>query len=102
MAAAPDGGSHSVNFAVVSRNAKEVRLCLARRGPDGAARGFMEVALDPLLNRKGDVWHARVDGLRDLASLCWGWRADADISWDMSNRFHPGTPPCSLKRHGGC
>jgi len=50
----------------------------------------MEIALDPLVNRTGDVWHACVASLRDVATLCYGWRADADISWDAGNRFHPG------------
>jgi hypothetical protein len=53
----------------------------------------MEIALDPLLNRTGDVWHACVASLRDVSSLCYGWRADADISWDAGNRFHPGWQP---------
>jgi len=42
----------------------------------------MEIALDPLLNRTGDVWHACIASLRDVGTLCYGWRADADISWD--------------------
>ena len=57
---------------------------------DGSSKGNMEIALDPLQNRSGDVWHASVASLRDVASLCYGWRADADISWDAGNRFHPG------------
>jgi hypothetical protein len=35
----------------------------------------------------GDAWHIMVEGLRDIGSLAYGWRADAaDIS-----RFYPGT-----------
>lgn len=34
----------------------------------------------------GDAWHIMVEGLRDVGSLVYGWRADAaDIS-----RFYPG------------
>lgn len=60
---------------------------------DGQAAGCLEIALDPLVNKMGDVWHCAVEGLKDLESLCYGWRADADISWDSGNRFHPGPPP---------
>lgn len=65
-------------------------LIIARRGSDGSSSGFLEIALDPLVNRTGDIWHTRLDGLKDLGSLCWGWRADAHVSWDLGNRFHPG------------
>lgn len=58
---------------------------------DGTARGCLEVALDPVVNKTGDVWHCSIEGLKDLGTLCYGWRADADISWDAGNRFHPGS-----------
>ena len=38
----------------------------------------------------GDVWHVTVEGLKDVATLCYGWRADADIGWQGGSRFHPG------------
>lgn len=85
-----DGQSRTVNFAVNSRNATQMSLCIARRKPDGKCGGYLEIALDPGVNRKGDAWNASLDGLRDLETLCYGWRADADIKWDMGNRFHPG------------
>ena len=51
--------------------------------------GYLEIALDPLVNRTGDAWHILVEGLRDISSLAYGWRADAaDIS-----RFYPGAAP---------
>lgn len=51
---------------------------------------WAQTALCPTLNRTGAVWHATVEGLRDPASLCWGWRAEADISWAEGSRFVPG------------
>ena len=98
---AADGNSCSVNFAVVSRHATAMSLCMVRVAADGSSGGYLEIALDLLVNRTGDVWHARVEGLMDIGSLCYGWRADADISWDAGNRFHPGArrgplPPVTL------
>lgn len=29
-------------------------------------------------------------GLKDVGSLCWGWRANGDVSWEQGGRFHPG------------
>jgi hypothetical protein len=135
----------SVNFAVFSRNAAAMSLCLMRRGAEGeqvraaarhsparrllpgsAARrrpcalrcgrasrgpaapadpralpppphlhcpcpcppplvqasGYLEVALGQLANRTGDVWHVTLHGLRDLGTLCYGWRASGAASWE--------------------
>ena len=76
-------------------------LCMVRVAADGSSGGYLEIALDPLVNRTGDVWHARVEGLKDIGSLCYGWRADADISWDAGNRFHPGAS-CHTPAADGC
>ncbi|GLC33109.1 hypothetical protein PLESTB_000369500 [Pleodorina starrii] len=101
----------AVNFSVFSRHASSLQLCLVRvkvpspeevaAGGDGAAgaageveplvaQSVLEVVLDPLTNRTGDVWHICVHGLKDLESLCWAWRADGEILWQNGNRFHPG------------
>ncbi len=49
----------------------------------------MQVALDAGINRTGDTWHVCLEGLKDLDTLAYGWRADAaDIS-----QFYPGAPP---------
>ena len=46
----------------------------------------MQVALDVGINRTGDTWHVCLEGLKDLDTLAYGWRADAaDIS-----QFYPG------------
>ena len=53
-----DGG---VNFAVFSRNALAMTLCLYENPEDG--RAFREIRLDPHQNRTGDIWHVFVEGL---------------------------------------
>lgn len=38
----------------------------------------------------GDMWHVCLEGLKDVGSLCYGWRAEADVAWEGGSRFHPG------------
>ena len=105
LAAPPAGAApntQSVNFAVLSRHATVLSLVLVRRAegggvgagtsPDSPAptNGCLEVALDPGLQRTGDVWHVRVDGLTDLASLAWCWRAYGDTAAPHGARFVDG------------
>ena len=40
----------------------------------------VQVALDPVVNKTGDVWHVEMRGL-DLHDLYYGWRLDGDSSW---------------------
>ncbi|KAG2494253.1 hypothetical protein HYH03_007608 [Edaphochlamys debaryana] len=101
----PRDASCAVNFAVFSRHATSVQLCLVRvKGPsaerNGVAPGVLqgqsvlEIMLDPLTHRTGDVWHICVHGLKDLETLCWAWRADGEILWENGKRFHPGFMLC--------
>jgi len=67
--------------------------------PDGSVvgSGYLEIELDPVLNRTGDVWHICVDGIRNVASMFYGWRADgpsggqSELGCGMSPLFcaHP-------------
>jgi len=137
-AAASDGAA-DVNFAVHSRHAGAMSLCILRRaaaegassprGGDGggpraagqapaatvtaaaaaaplsaatalssaadrssARGGYLEISLDPSVNRTGDVWHVAVRGLRAPRDLLYGWRADGapGTSWMAGGCFHPG------------
>ncbi len=119
--ASSDGQTSSVNFVVRSRGAHSLSLILARKQQSGSSKpsGCLEIALDPAVNRTGDLWHvcvqvshpcmstmsshiigqlfvslgcAVVQGLKDLSTLCWAWRADADVAWDGGGRFYPGVP----------
>jgi len=44
--------------------------------------GVLEIALDPVTNRTGDMWHVCVMGLKDIGMMCYGWRADGDVTWE--------------------
>jgi len=48
-----------------------------------------EIALDPELNKTGDVWHIQIEDLSDLETLCFGWKADGVLGWEGGSRFHP-------------
>lgn len=88
---------YSVNFAVVSRHAEAMSIVLARYNPDKPGTRLervLEIALDPECMRSGDVWHLEVGGLRDLETLCYGWRAQGDSLWQGPSRFAPGQFMC--------
>ncbi|CAL5094772.1 unnamed protein product [Urochloa decumbens] len=63
MSLSDDG---SVNFAVYSKSAKGVALCLfdSRGGEEPA----LELELDPYVHRTGDVWHVSLESVEGYAS----------------------------------
>jgi glycogen operon protein len=67
-AAATPGG---INFSLVCRNGTSVWLILMEPCD---SQPQAEIPLDPLLNRTGDHWHIRVDGLPE--EFCYGYRVD--------------------------
>ena len=77
-----DGG---VNFAVFSRNALAMSLCLYDSPEDGKA--FREIRLDPHQNRTGDIWHVFVEGLQPGALYL--YRADGPFLPKRGFRFNP-------------
>lgn len=81
----------TVNFAVRCRGGTHVSLLLIKPPLPGtnAEWGLIELVLDPVLNRTGDVCHVAVPGLRNLDRLCYGWRVDGDVSWDSGHRVQP-------------
>src|SRR5262249_51793235 len=60
---------HGVNFSVFSSHATSCTLVLLH--PD-AQDPYVEFALDPLVNRTGQVWHIFVEGLQ--ADVQYGYR----------------------------
>jgi hypothetical protein len=48
--------------------------------------GVLEIALDPVTNKTGDVWHICIHGLRSIGLMCYGWRADGDVTWESKCR----------------
>jgi glycogen operon protein len=73
-----------VNFAVFSRDAESMTLCLFERSADGAAS--FEYRLDPRLNRTGDIWHVLVVGAR--AGCLYLWRAEGPYLPKKGHRFN--------------
>lgn len=70
---ASSGNVSAVNFAMRSRGASAMSLLLARQQPeqaDGSRKpsGCLEVALNPAVNKWGDLWHVRVEV--QLSSKC--------------------------------
>ncbi|KAK3138860.1 hypothetical protein QOZ80_5AG0374380 [Eleusine coracana subsp. coracana] len=61
MSVSDDGGA---NFAVFSRSARAVVLCLYAGGDEPA----MEIELDPYVNRTGDVWHVSLESVEECVS----------------------------------
>ncbi|MEW5311390.1 MAG: hypothetical protein WDW38_003111 [Sanguina aurantia] len=92
----------SVNFTLYARHASMASIFIVRvprenaTGSSGASAsvlsgaGVMEIVLDPRWNRSGDLWHICVEGLRDIGSLCYGWRLDGSSRWESGGRHHPG------------
>lgn len=58
-----------VNFALFSKHAVEVSLCLFHIEDSDP---FLEIPLDPIGNKTGDVWHILVENLPPLC--CYGYR----------------------------
>lgn len=77
------GRDGSANFALYSRNAENVVLCLYNATSTDPS---LEIDLDPYMNRTGDVWHVSLDMLGHY--IRYGYRCKGDINWDKGNRFH--------------
>ncbi|KAI3506730.1 hypothetical protein L1887_21293 [Cichorium endivia] len=67
LSISPDG---IVNFALFSRNAKSVILCLF--DDKSEKEPALEIDLDPYVNRSGDIWHASMDS--DMNFVSYGYR----------------------------
>ncbi|GAX79475.1 hypothetical protein CEUSTIGMA_g6916.t1 [Chlamydomonas eustigma] len=102
-AQAQSSAQSSINFAVISRHAKSMSLVLMRaqlRSDGGfefvntqsglqslVGTGYLEIELDPVINKTGDCWHICVEGMRDPGSMCYAWRASGP---EGRNDFHAG------------
>jgi isoamylase len=61
--------NHSVNFALYSKHADKVTLCLFSY-PDQSL--VQEIPLNIHSNKTGNVWHVMVEG--NLSNICYGWK----------------------------
>ncbi|XP_075092884.1 isoamylase 1, chloroplastic-like isoform X2 [Nicotiana tabacum] len=74
-ATATDGG---VNFAVFSSNATSATLCLITLSDLPQKRVTVQIFLDPLANKTGDVWHVFLKG--DFENMLYGYKFDGKFS----------------------
>jgi hypothetical protein len=65
-------------------------LRLLRLDDSNAVIKDLELVLDPLINKSGDVWHIELRNLTKLGRLAFAWRAAGDEGWGQSVRFSPG------------
>ncbi|KAJ7541638.1 hypothetical protein O6H91_10G068100 [Diphasiastrum complanatum] len=73
----------AANFSLYSKNATNVTLCLYKAGD---TQPSLEIDLDPILHRTGDVWHVQLQSVERFAF--YGYRCKGEISWESGNRFH--------------
>ena len=73
---------NGINFVLLCRHGTAVWLILSEPC-NGEIHA--EIPLDPLLNRTGDHWHVRVDGLPE--EFCYGYRVDGPK--DNGHRYDP-------------
>jgi len=75
---------NAVNFAVLSRHATSVTLLLFDI-PDSSVP-MAELVLDPYLNKTGDVWHIRLEGIGE--GIHYLYRADGPYNPEKGHRFN--------------
>ncbi|MCE1197247.1 hypothetical protein LWX53_12230, partial [bacterium] len=73
-----------VNFAIFSRHATQLYLCLYSGPHDDEP--VHEIALDPRRHKTGDIWHCHLGGLKPGALYL--WRADGPFDPARGHRFN--------------
>ncbi|XP_042517141.1 isoamylase 2, chloroplastic [Macadamia integrifolia] len=73
----------SVNFALFSRNAESVVLCLHNEMTDQPS---LEIDLDPYVNRTGDIWHVSMESVEPY--VCYGYRCQGTTIGSGGDRLH--------------
>ncbi|CAI7849088.1 unnamed protein product, partial [Closterium sp. NIES-53] len=77
----------TVNFALFSKHATAVTLCLFLSGKQGSPPD-LEIALDPSSQRTGDIWHASVENV-PLCGMLYAYKVDGPKGWGEGHRFDP-------------
>ncbi|KMS97759.1 hypothetical protein BVRB_5g124290 [Beta vulgaris subsp. vulgaris] len=72
-----------INFALFSRNAKSIFLCLF--DDNASEKPALEIELDSYVNRTGDIWHASFDSAGPFVS--YGYRCEGAVINGSSNRI---------------
>jgi len=76
--------NHGVQFALFSRNATAVTLCIFEKADD--AQPVDEILLHPRDNKTGDVWHVLIHGLQ--AGAMYGYYIDGPFDPKNGFRFN--------------
>jgi glycogen operon protein len=79
-------GSGGVNFAIFSRNATQLTLCVYKKSHDDSP--YLEIFLDPSFNKTGDIWHCHLTGPEIGPGLLYLWRADGPFDPSKGHRFN--------------
>ncbi|XP_050363416.1 isoamylase 2, chloroplastic-like [Argentina anserina] len=79
-------GDGSINFAIFSRNAESVVLCLY--DDPTAQEPALELDLDPYVNRSGDMWHASFESLSTFVSYGYRFKETLLRNTDRSDEGH--------------
>ncbi len=74
-----------VRLSLFSRHAAAVSLLIYNSPDDNSP--IREVALDPVVNRTGDIWHVELTGAG--AGLLYNWRTDGPWKPASGHRFNP-------------
>ncbi|KAL5065857.1 hypothetical protein RYX36_027594 [Vicia faba] len=80
---------NGINFAIFSQHATAVSLCLVlpeRESIDTLDGGMIELALDPHLNKTGDVWHICIEDLPG-SNVLYGYQIDGSQDWGKGHQF---------------
>ncbi|WJX34986.1 Isoamylase 3, chloroplastic [Trifolium repens] len=80
---------NGINFAIFSQHATTVTLCLVlpeRGSIETLDGGMIELALDPHVNKTGDIWHISIEDL-PRSNVLYGYRIDGPQDWGKGHRF---------------
>ncbi|MCO5589224.1 hypothetical protein L7F22_043190 [Adiantum nelumboides] len=80
----PSAVETGVNFALYTKHATDVTLCLSLTSDK--KKPMIEILLNPLTNKTGDVWHVCVENL-PLNNIVYGYRVDGPQGWESGHRF---------------
>ncbi len=76
--------NRDTNFAIFSKNADQVHLCLFKPQETLA---FLEIALDPKLNKTGQIWHIQLSNIPDDTE--YGFRVEGPQNPEEGFLFNP-------------
>ncbi|KAJ7542657.1 hypothetical protein O6H91_09G005600 [Diphasiastrum complanatum] len=81
----PSRLNDAVNFALFSKHATSVTLCLFWEYGNTGGR-VEEIILDPQVNKTENIWHVCVENL-PLQGVFYGYRVDGPQGWEKGHRF---------------